>query len=63
MKLSIDSVAIIVSSEQGVNFYKDLGFEEISREIRKEMHDELILLSNGQLQLKTTAISTCIMLF
>lgn len=52
MKLSIDSVAIIVSSEQGVIFYKNLGFEEISREIRKEMHDELILLSNGQLELK-----------
>ena len=52
MKLFFVSFSFIVSSEQGVNFYKELGFEEISRETRKEMHDEIILLSNGQLELK-----------
>ena len=52
MKLSLSSVSIIVSSEKGVGFYKSLGFEEISREVRKEAHDELICLSNGSLTLR-----------
>ena len=52
MKLSLNYISIIVSSEAGVCFYKDLGFKEISRVIRKEMHDELVLLSNGELDLR-----------
>ena len=50
MKLS--SVSIIVSSEEGVDFYKSLGFKEINRLVRKEMHDELIILSNQDLELR-----------
>lgn len=50
MKLS--SISIIVSSEEGVNFYKALGFKEINRLVRKEMHDELIYLSNDELELR-----------
>ena len=50
--MNLVSVSIIVSSEEGVDFYKGLGFKEIGREIRKEMHDELISLSNGSLKLK-----------
>ena len=46
------SVSIIVSSEEGVGFYKGLGFKEISRLVRKEMHDELICLSNDELELR-----------
>ena len=52
MKLSLNSIAIIVSSEEGVNFYKSLGFEEVSREVRKESHDELICLFNGDISLR-----------
>ena len=52
MKLMLNSAAIIVSSEEGVNFYKSLGFKEANRVIRKEMHDELIFLSNGELELR-----------
>ena len=52
MKLSLNSVAIIVSSEEGVNFYKGLGFKEANRVIRKEMHDELIFLSYDELELR-----------
>ena len=52
MKLSLNSVSIIVSSEEGVSFYKSLGFEEITREIRKEAHDELICLFNGSVSLR-----------
>ncbi len=48
----LTSISIIVSSEKGVDFYKELGFKEIGREIRKEMHDELISLSNGCLELR-----------
>ena len=44
--------AIIVSSEEGIDFYKTLGFEEKSREIRKECHDELVYLSNGLVTLE-----------
>ncbi len=48
MKLSLlNHIAIIVSSEDGIEFYKSLGFEELSREIRTNCHDELIYLSNG----------------
>ena len=44
----LNHIAIIVSSEDGIDFYKNLGFEEISREIRNnENHDELIYLDNG----------------
>ena len=52
MELHLVRISIIVSSEEGVNFYKSLGFEEISREIRKEAHDELICLSNGEIALR-----------
>ena len=50
--MHLASISIIVSSEKGVNFYKELGFKEIGREIRIEMHDELISLSNGNLEVK-----------
>lgn len=50
--MHLASISIIVSSEKGVEFYKGLGFKETGREIRKEMHDELISLSNGILELK-----------
>lgn len=50
--MHLASISIIVSSEKGVEFYKGLGFEETGREIRKEMRDELISLSNGNLELK-----------
>ena len=50
--MHLTSVSIIISSEKGVDFYKGLGFKEIGREIRKEMHDELVFLSNGELELR-----------
>lgn len=43
----LNHIAIIVSSEDGIDFYKQLGFDEQSREIRPVAHDELIYLSNG----------------
>lgn len=53
MKLSLlNHIAIIVSSEDGIDFYKSLGFEELSREIRINCHDELIYLSNGLVTLE-----------
>lgn len=45
--LLLNHIAIIVSSKVGVDFYKQLGFEEKFREIRPTAHDELIYLSNG----------------
>ena len=50
--LLLDHIAIIVSSEAGVDFYKSLGFEETSREVRSESHDELIYLTNGLVTLE-----------
>ena len=55
----LNHIAIIVSSEDGIDFYKNLGFEEISREIRNnENHDELIYLSNGLTTLEIYKDST-----
>lgn len=48
----LNYISIIVSSEEGVDFYKSLGFEEISRDIRPEQHDEVIKLSDGITTLK-----------
>ena len=50
--MKISYVSIIVSTEEGVNFYKGLGFKEINREVRKEMHDEIVVLSNQDLELR-----------
>ena len=54
----LNHIAIIVSSEAGVGFYKNLGFEEKSREARPSNHDELIYLSNGLLTLEIYKDST-----
>lgn len=50
--MHLASISIIISSEKGVEFYKGLGFKETGREIRKVMQDELISLSNGNLELR-----------
>lgn len=54
----LNHIAIIVSSEAGITFYKSLGFEEKSREIRPECHDELIYLSDGVTTLEIYKDST-----
>ena len=56
--LILNHIAIIVSSEDGIDFYKSLGFKEESREIRKESHDELIYLSDGLVTLEIYKDST-----
>ena len=48
----LNHIAIIISSEIGVEFYKSLGFTELSREVRPESHDELLYLSNGSIVLE-----------
>ena len=48
----LNHIAIIVSSEEGVDFYKTLGFKEKSRKIRPESHDELICLNDGLITLE-----------
>lgn len=54
----LNHIAIIVSSEKGIDFYKQLGFEEVSREVRPAAHDELIYLSNGITMLEIYKDST-----
>ncbi len=51
-KLQLDHIAVIVSSEDGVTFYKNLGFAEQSRTARPACHDELIYLSGNGLVLE-----------
>lgn len=41
----LNHIAIIVSSEAGVEFYKELGFEVISEEDRG--YDKLVYMSDG----------------
>ena len=48
----LNHIAIIVSTESGIDFYKSLGFEEKSREIRPDNHDELIYLTDGLVTLE-----------
>lgn len=43
--MTLDHIAIIVSSEEGVNFYKFLGFEEVSREARPK--DQIVFLTGN----------------
>lgn len=40
----LNHIAIIVSSEEGVEFYKAFGFNEVSRRDRQEQHDSVIVL-------------------
>ena len=54
----LNHIALIVSSEEGVDFYKALGLIEQSREVRPDNHDELIYLSNGELTLEIYKDST-----
>lgn len=49
---SLMNVSIIVSSEEGVDFYKSLGFSESRRVCREQCHDEVILLSNDFMSLE-----------
>ena len=50
--LLLNHIAIIVSSEESVEFYKSLGFKELCREVREDSHDELLYLSDGLLTLE-----------
>ena len=52
MQMLLNHIAIIVSKEEGVDFYKALGFKEVGREVRPDNHDELIYLSDGLLTLE-----------
>ena len=54
----LNHIAIIVSKEEGVDFYKTLGFKEVNREVRPDNHDELIYLSDGLLTLEIYKDST-----
>lgn len=40
----LNHIAIIVSSEEGVEFYKQFGFKEVSRTVRPEQHDSVVVL-------------------
>ena len=44
---SINHVALIISKEECLNFYKILGFVETSRKVRPEKNDVLIMMENG----------------
>lgn len=46
----LNHIAIICSSEAGIEFYKKLGFKEESREDRK--YDYLVYMSNGMVTLE-----------
>ena len=55
---SLMYISLIVSSEEGVDFYKELGFKEIKRTIRVDCHDEVIVLENEFLKLEIYKDST-----
>ena len=43
----INHVALIISKEECLEFYKKLGFKETSREFRESKNDYLIMMENG----------------
>ena len=43
----INHVALIVSKEECLDFYRKLGFVETSREFRPDKNDTLIMMENG----------------
>ncbi len=43
----INHVALIISKEECLDFYKKLGFKETSREFRQSKNDYLIMMENG----------------
>lgn len=43
----MNHVALIVSSEETIDFYRKLGFTETSRKFRAEKNDYLIMMSDG----------------
>ena len=47
MQLSTNHVALIISKEECLDFYKLLGFREVSRQFRKDKNDYLIMMENG----------------
>ncbi len=47
MLSKVNHIALIVSGEPTIDFYKKLGFVELSRKFRPEKNDHLIMLSNG----------------
>ena len=47
MLTKMNHVALIVSGEPTIDFYKKLGFVEQSRKYRAEKNDYLIMLSDG----------------
>lgn len=52
MVKSFNHIAIIVSKEECLDFYKKLGFKEVSRQHRPDKNDYLIMMENGSLVLE-----------
>ena len=47
MLKGINHVALIVSGEETIDFYRKLGFKEISRKFREDKNDYLIMMSDS----------------
>ena len=47
MLKGINHVALIVSSEETIDFYRKIGFKEISRKYREDKNDYLIMMSDS----------------
>ena len=54
----VDFISLIISSEQNLDFFKTIGFIEISREERKDSHDILVYMAGNGLALKIFIDST-----
>lgn len=54
----IDFISIIISKEENLEFYKAIGFVEIDREYRPDIHDLLVWMKGNGLTLKIFVDST-----
>lgn len=51
-------IAIIVSREECLGFYRDLGFEETSRQVRPSYHDTLVWMAGNGIVLEVFVDAT-----
>ena len=56
--MALHHIAVIVSKEESLEFYKELGFIEISRQIRPSHHDVLIWMEGNGIRLEVFVDST-----
>ena len=54
----LDFISIIISTEQNLDFFRTIGFEETDREVRPDNHDIVVWMKGNGMELKIFIDST-----